>query len=211
MSSANSSDDKEISVLIPLDDDSQHDMEFKVVLIGDGFTGKTSIINRFLCDSFASCQPPTIAASYIPFCTTCNGKKVRLNIWDTAGHEKYHCLVPLYTRASDAIIVVFDLSLPETFENAKVWYEKILEEVGAIPVVVICGNKLDLNPDADVSEYKKVADENNALFITTSALNGTNIKQLFSLTTKKLVEIELEKEKHVESPKLVESKNSGCC
>ena len=190
MSSGNFSSDKEISVLIPLDDDSQHDMEFKVVLIGDGFTGKTSIVNRFFCDSYTSGQPPTIAASYLPFCTTCNGKKIRLNVWDTAGHEKYHCLVPLYTRASDAIIVVFDLSLPETFESAKVWYQKILEEVGEIPIVVICGNKLDLNPEVDESEYKQWADSNNAIFITTSALNGTNIKLMFSLITEKLVKLE---------------------
>ena len=195
----------------PFDDTDMQDMEFKVVLIGDGFVGKTSIINRFYSDHFSVNEPPTIAASYIPITLNVSGKKVCLNVWDTAGHEKFHCLVPLYARASDAVIVVFDLSNPQTFDGAKEWFRKTLSEIGDVPCIVLCGNKIDLIQGEDFSKYKQWAEENNALFFTTSALEGTNIKKLFTKIAETLASIEKNKMEAIELKQVKEKKKKGCC
>ena len=177
----------------PFDPQNNPDMEFKVVLIGDGFVGKTSIVNRFYSDYFSSNEPPTIAASYLPISMDVGNKKICLNLWDTAGHEKFHCLVPLYARNADALIVVFDLSNPDTFNGAKEWYSKTLEDVGPIPICVICANKLDLVQNGDFSNYETWAKANGCLFFQTSALSGDNIQMMFDTIAQKLVTTEMKK------------------
>lgn len=196
----------------PFDSELAADMEFKVVLVGDGYVGKTSIINRFYSDHFSTNEPPTIAASFLPIGITKNGKKICLNIWDTAGHEKFHCLVPLYARAANTLIVVFDVSNEETFENAKEWYSKTIQDVGAIPVCVLCGNKIDLKPDKDTSSYKEWADAHKCTFITTSAANGTNVQEMFNIISDKLMALEIEKQAqaNVVPPQPKQKKDCAC-
>lgn len=158
--------------------------EYKVVLIGNPYVGKTSLITSFQNGELT--ETPTIAASYIQFKFEFNGQEVFLNVWDTAGHEKFKCLVPLYARTADALLMVFDLSAPETFEGAKKWYVDLLEEIGDVYTVMLCGNKYDLAREADLSEYEKYAKENNMMFCATSAKTGENIDLLFRSIAEKL-------------------------
>ncbi|EAY22076.1 Ras family protein [Trichomonas vaginalis G3] len=195
----------------PFDIENSADMEFKVVLVGDGYVGKTSIINRFYSDHFSTNEPPTIAASFLPIAMNKNGKRVVLNIWDTAGHEKFHCLVPLYARAANTLIVVFDLTNEMTFENAKEWYTKTILDVGQIPVCILCGNKLDLMPDANTTKYEDWAKAHNCLFITTSAANGTNVQEMFKTITEKLTAIEMEKQAKIKITVEPEQKKACAC
>lgn len=153
--------------------------EYKVVIIGDAFVGKTSIINRYCNQTFSQQESPTIAASYLQSSIEIEGTLIKMNLWDTAGHEKFHCVVPLYARTADAMIIVFDLSNPETFISSKKWYSELTDEVGEIPVVILCGNKLDLTPGINTSEFEDWANENKIMFITVSALDGTNVDELF--------------------------------
>ena len=183
-----------MSIQDSFDSQSNPDMEFKVVLIGDGFVGKTSLVNRFYSDYFSSNEPPTIAASYLPISMEINNKKICLNLWDTAGHEKFHCLVPLYARNADALIVVFDLSNLETYNGAKEWYTNTIEDIGRVPVCVLCANKLDLFQNNDFSDFETWSKENNCLFYKTSALNGENVHEMFESIAQKLVSFELKKQ-----------------
>lgn len=153
--------------------------EFKVVLIGDHAVGKTSLINRFYRDIFNDAEPPTIAASYLQVPVTVNDVTIKLNIWDTAGDERFHCIVPLYARTAQVLITVFDISNTETFNNAKEWLNNLVEEIGKIPIAFMVANKMDLKPSADLSLYEKWAKSNSTHFESTSAKEGTNVKKLF--------------------------------
>ena len=183
-----------MSIPVSFDTLNNPDMEFKVVLIGDGFVGKTSLVNRFYSDYFSSNEPPTIAASYLPLSMDINGKKICLNLWDTAGHEKFHCLVPLYARNADALIVVFDLSNLDTFNGAKEWYSKTIEDIGVVPICALCANKLDLYENGDFSDFQTWAKANSCIFYKTSALTGDNVKSMFESIAQKLVSLELKKQ-----------------
>lgn len=170
--------------------------EFKIVMIGDAFVGKTSLVNRYWGQQFNSNETPTIAASYIQVPTEVKNKNgsvanVKLNIWDTAGTEKFQCLVPLYARTADSLVIVFDTSNPSTFEGAKKWYLKVLEDTGANPIPVLCANKSDLAKGADFGIYKEWADRNNILFHVTSALTGTGVNEAFQELAQKLYSREI--------------------
>ena len=164
---------------------SQSDPEYKIVMIGDAYVGKTSIVNRYWGQQFNSNETPTIAASYIQVPAeiedeSTNAKVlVKLNIWDTAGTEKFQCLVPLYARTADSLVIVFDVTNPSSFEGAKKWYTKVLEDTGTTPISVLCANKCDLNQEANLETYRDWAETNHIIFKVTSALTGANINETF--------------------------------
>lgn len=161
--------------------------EFKVVLIGDQFVGKTSLINRFYRDIFNEDEPSTIAAAYLQVPVVVKGKTVKLNIWDTAGHERFHCIVPLYARTADTLIIVFDITQPKTFESAKEWLSNLSDEITKAPISFLVANKSDLSPDADTSSYESWAKENGLFFEKTSALSGDNVNKLFMRISEELL------------------------
>ena len=160
--------------------------EYKVVLIGSAHVGKTSIITSYQSKELA--QNPTIAASYVQFPITVQNQNIILNVWDTAGHEKFQSLVPLYARTADALLIVYDLSDPETFTGAQGWYKQVIDEVGEVGVVVLCANKIDMvNNETNTQAAEEWANENKMLFIKTSAKTGYNLNELFHLIAEALV------------------------
>lgn len=161
--------------------------EFKVVLIGDAFVGKTSLINRFYRDIFNEEESPTIAAAYLQIPVNVKGKTVKLNIWDTAGHERFHCIVPLYARTADTLIIVFDINISTTFTNAKEWLTNLSDEITKAPISFIVANKSDLSIDADTSTYEAWAKENGLFFEKTSAKTGENVSRLFMRIAEELL------------------------
>ena len=115
----------------------------KICLIGDSNVGKTSIINRYIKDNFSETQP-SIGACH-------NKKKVRLNsqeeieieIWDTAGQERFRTLTASYYRGAQGIIIVYDVSDRETFENVRTWIQEIEKYSKPGVCKVLVGNKCD--------------------------------------------------------------------
>ncbi|OHT14072.1 Ras-related protein Rab-5B [Tritrichomonas foetus] len=188
--------------------------EFKVVLIGDAYVGKTSIINRFYRDTFNSEEPPTIAAAYLQIPVKVNQQTAKLNIWDTAGHERFHCIVPLYARTADVLIVVFDITNSKTYQNAKVWFTNLSEEIGKTQISFLVGNKADLDSSKDCEVFSTWATENNIFFESTSALSGKNIDKLFSRIAEELLSMNsilLKSEKKVRPAEHVRNEEGSCC
>ena len=191
------------------------DPEFKIVMIGDAFVGKTSIVNRYWGQQFNSNETPTIAASYIQVPAEIEdentGAKVliKLNIWDTAGTEKFQCLVPLYARTADSLVIVFDVTNPSSFEGAKKWYTKVLEDTGSSPISVLCANKSDLNKDADLALYQDWAEKNDIMFRVTSALTGENINETFQELAIRLYKKDNSISQVTQPQEIVEKKS--CC
>ena len=105
----------------------------------------------------------------------------------------------------------FDLSNKNTFDGAIEWYTKTIQDVGQIPVCVICGNKSDLIDEVDTSKCESWAKANGCVFIKTSALDGTNVKEMFDILTKKLINLEIERLSQLDIKKGNNNeKNSQC-
>lgn len=187
--------------------------EYKVIMVGESYVGKTCIVNRFWGQVFNSNESPTIAASYIQtpldiqLTPTSEPVPVKLNIWDTAGTEKFQCLVPLYARTADALIVVFDASNLITLEGAKKWYLKVLEDTGSNPLAVLCANKIDLVPGFECQNAAEWAEKNGLIYMQTSALTGENIEKVFHTIAETLYRNDVKPAAKTET---VEKKKSCC-
>ena len=150
----------------------------KVVLLGDTAVGKTSIVERFVNNKFSEFNSPTIGAAFVAI----KLENIKLEIWDTAGQEIYRSLAPMYYRGASAAIIVYNINHTNTFNNARSWINEIKEKGQKNCIIVLVGNKCDL-PNRNVNyEYaKKYANDNDILFIETSAKNNINIDNIFQI------------------------------
>lgn len=104
-------------------------MQAKVVMLGEGRVGKTSLVLRFCKDTFSDSQPPTIQASFLDKPMTVGDKRVNLAIWDTAGQERFHALGPIYYRDADAALLVYDITDPDSFTKVQTWVKELRKMV----------------------------------------------------------------------------------
>jgi len=163
----------------------------KVVLLGNSGVGKTNIALKFTEDKFSENAPSTIVVSLKPKTLTFPGGTVfKVNVWDTAGQEKYRSISSMYYRDAQAAILVYDCTYRPSFEALQEWINEInnnsLKENNVI--LIIAGNKCDLIEKEEVSleEAKSYAESINALFFMTSAKFGTNIIEMFNAICTKI-------------------------
>jgi len=181
--------------------------QFKVPLIGDANVGKTSIVSRMTTEKFTGNTTPTVGVSTA--LVTVNN--VKLSIWDTAGQEKFRSLVPLYTRHSSLLILVFDMNNENSFPGIEVWYNKVRVEMGVKCPIFLCGNKIDLEEMAMRESISEWAKSHDCELFFTSAQTGEGIGQLFEAVAQK-VSAQTQKSQFGPSPNLsVANSKSGCC
>ncbi|GKT47408.1 Ras-related protein RABB1b [Colletotrichum spaethianum] len=108
-------------------------------------------------------------------------RTVRLQLWDTAGQERFRSLIPSYIRDSSVAVVVYDISNAKSFQNTKKWIDDVRAERGNDVIIVLVGNKTDLNDKREVTtqQGEEEAKKNNLMFVETSAKLGHNVKTLF--------------------------------
>lgn len=155
--------------------------KYKLVFLGEQAVGKTSVITRFMYDTFEYNYQATIGIDFLSKTMYLEDRTVRLQLWDTAGQERFRSLIPSYIRDSSGAIVVYDITNRASFLNTSKWIEDVRNERGSDVVIVLVGNKTDLADKRQVSteEGEEKAKENNVMFIETSAKVGHNIKALF--------------------------------
>jgi len=156
--------------------------KYKLVFLGDQSVGKTSIITRFMYDTFDSTYyRPTIGIDFLSKTMYLDGKTVRLQLWDTAGQERFRSLIPSYIRDSSVAVICYDITSRDSFVNTSKWIDDVRTERGDDVIMMLCGNKTDLEDHRTVSyeEAEAKAKEYNIMFIETSAKAGFNIKALF--------------------------------
>eukprot|EP01087_Luapelamoeba_hula_P014837 TRINITY_DN4402_c0_g1_i1.p1 TRINITY_DN4402_c0_g1~~TRINITY_DN4402_c0_g1_i1.p1 ORF type:complete len:223 (+),score=20.46 TRINITY_DN4402_c0_g1_i1:175-843(+) len=155
--------------------------KYKLVFLGDQSVGKTSIITRFMYDTFESTYQPTIGIDFLSKTMYLEDRTIRLQLWDTAGQERFRSLIPSYIRDSSVAIVVYDITNRGSFLDTARWVEDIRAERGNDVVLMLVGNKTDLSDKRSVSveEGEAKAKEYGAMFTESSAKAGHNIKPLF--------------------------------
>jgi Ras-related protein Rab-6A len=154
---------------------SQH----KVIFLGDTAVGKTSIVNRIVYGGVNAQHQPTVGIDFFAQTVIRGDKPIRLQIWDTAGQEKFRSLIPSYIRNATVAVFVYDITNQASFDNLKTWHAHTLTL--SSPACVVVGNKVDLEsaravPTANGKEY---ADSISAGFFETSAVAPLNVQELF--------------------------------
>ncbi|KAL1952642.1 hypothetical protein VTO42DRAFT_4581 [Malbranchea cinnamomea] len=154
---------------------------FKVVFLGEQSVGKTSLITRFMYDSFDNTYQATIGIDFLSKTMYLEDRTVRLQLWDTAGQERFRSLIPSFIRDSSVAVVVYDISNAKSFQNTRKWVDDLRAERGNDVIIVLVGNKTDLNDKREVTtaQGEEEAKKNGMMFIETSAKVGYNVKQLF--------------------------------
>ncbi|KAI0032199.1 ras-domain-containing protein [Vararia minispora EC-137] len=153
----------------------------KIVLLGDQSVGKTSLITRFMYDTFDNTYQATIGIDFLSKTMYLDDRTVRLQLWDTAGQERFRSLIPSYIRDSTVAIVVFDITNRQSFMSTTKWIDDVRSERGNDVMVVLVGNKADLSDKRQVTleEATAKAQQLNIMFMETSAKAGHNVKSLF--------------------------------
>ena len=150
----------------------------KIIFVGDAGVGKTTIIGRIMDNPFSEVYEPSIGVDFMSKNLKYKGQNVKLQIWDTAGQEKYKGLIPSYVRNSSIVFVVYDVSLKTSFDNIPKWinFIKTIENT----TLVLCGNKIDLsNREVKKEEGEALAQKEGIPFFEVSAKTDENIKNMF--------------------------------
>ena len=144
-------------------------IRYKIIFVGDAGVGKTTIINRINDNEFQSSYDATIGVDFWAKKINFRGNEITLQIWDTAGQEKYRGLIPSYVRNSSIVFIVFDITNRKTFESIPKWIEliKSIEK----NILVLIGNKDDLEEKREVEEKegKELAKKNEIAYYELSA------------------------------------------
>ena len=187
----------------------------KVVLLGDSGVGKTCIISRYIQGTFEKNCTSTNGASYCSKNVRFENfvKNLLLDIWDTAGQEKYKSLTKFFYKDAAVAILVYDITRKDSFENLQnYWHKQLLENGEKNVVLGVAGNKCDLYENEAVSENeaREFADKIGAIFELTSAANNTGITELFQDVGSKYLDPNFQQKiKDVEEEKVTEGKGSN--
>lgn len=176
-------------------------LQFKLVLLGDSSVGKSSIVYRFVKDSFDEFRESTIGAAFLSQTIKISGSGeqaetvIKFEIWDTAGQERYKSLAPMYYRNANAALVVYDVTQQDSLTKAQAWVNELKNKVGDEDLVIcLVGNKIDLCDDDEDKravgsvEARDYAAEQGLLFYEVSAKTGSGVRQIFESIGGKLYE-----------------------
>ncbi|XP_048744975.1 ras-related protein Rab-24-like isoform X1 [Ostrea edulis] len=159
-------------------------LQIKIVLLGKAYVGKTCLVSRYVHERFTSNYQNTIGAAFVSKKIQALGKRVTLNIWDTAGSERYQSMAKMYYRGARAAILCYDLTDKSSFEKIRYWVGE-LQENEQYCRMYICGTKKDLidnDPNARAvseNEAQVIAEDLQTALFETSSLTGENVDTVF--------------------------------
>jgi small GTP-binding protein len=167
------------------------DFAFKLLMLGDASVGKTSLTHRYITGVFVDSPRLTIGVDFFSKKVRLeDGKKVKLQVWDFGGEERFRFLLPTYSKGSNAAIFLYDITSQKSLDSLPDWLEIVRKNAGNIPILLL-GSKLDLEEHRQVtSEAAGEASQKHLLngFLELSAKTGQNVEESFKLITELLLE-----------------------
>jgi small GTP-binding protein len=166
-----------------------YDATFKIIIFGDAGCGKTTLTQRFLTNLFVSDQTMTIGVDFEVKSLSVDSQKVKLQIWDFGGEERFRFLLPTYVRGARGGLFLYDITNYSSIAHIDDWLSVIRKEIRAediFPIIVV-GGKADLIENREVSSADaiKIAKSRNVNgFIETSSKTGENVEKAFEALTK---------------------------
>eukprot|EP00924_Labyrinthula_sp_SR-Ha-C_P004557 maker-scaffold_1-snap-gene-4.21-mRNA-1 protein AED:0.12 eAED:0.12 QI:0/1/0.8/1/1/1/5/73/220 len=173
---------------------------FKYIIIGDTGTpkinyyfegvGKSCLLLQFTDKRFQPVHDLTIGVEFGARMVEIDGKQIKLQIWDTAGQESFRSITRSYYRGAAGALLVYDITRKDTFEHLSRWLEEAKQNANENMVIMLIGNKADLEARRQVTteEGQKFAQDNNLIFMETSAKTAANVEEAFVNTAKKIHE-----------------------
>jgi small GTP-binding protein len=172
-------------------DDESYDLLYKIIIIGDSNVGKSNILSRYTKDQFQGNSKATVGVELGTKFVKVEGVGAKLQIWDTAGQEKYRSLAKIFYQNASAAVLVYDITLKKSFEQLKEYWSKEIKTNSPEDIILaIAANKSDdyINQEIDTQEGKDLAKELDAIFVPTSARLGNGIDTLFKMIAEKFVD-----------------------
>ena len=196
--------------------ESEPEYSIKLLVLGDTSVGKSNYIYRFTEDKFSDNHMSTTGLDLKNADIIIDDKKIRVQLWDTAGQEKYRSITKTLFLRVQGIITIFDLTKEETFINLKSWINSIKEECGNNMPILIIGNKCDLTEYRVVKKETayKYAKKEKIEYIETSSKTGENIKNSVDIICSKVIKsLSLKNEFSftLDSSALIPRKKKNCC
>lgn len=163
---------------------------FKYIIIGDTGVGKSCLLLQFTDKRFQPVHDLTIGVEFGARMVNIDNKQIKLQIWDTAGQESFRSITRSYYRGAAGALLVYDITRRDTFKHLSVWLEEARQHSQSNMVIMLIGNKNDLEHRRAVSfeEGKAFADANGLIFMETSAKTAFNVEQAFINTAEKIHE-----------------------
>ena len=171
---------------------SDYDYMFKLLILGDSGVGKSCFLLRFTEENFSLSHIPTIGIDYKSKIINLNGVRVKLQLWDTAGQERFKTITKTYYSGAMGIIVAYDCTRPESFDNIKSWIEMIKLHANENIAIALIGNKCDLS-DIKIPEEmgQKLGEEIGISFFPTSAKNNIGVNETIMHLSKEIYDRKL--------------------
>ena len=169
-------------------DENSNSNVFKILTIGDGGVGKTSILRRYVENKFIKHHLSTIGIDFLSKTVTIKDKEIKLKIWDTAGQERYRNITSHIYKDADGIILVFDVTSEDSFNQITDWMEQIKNNVSKEEInLILIGNKCDLEERMVEKERgEEMAEKLKIKYYETSALTGQGINEAFEGLAKQI-------------------------
>jgi len=159
----------------------RYDYLFKFIIIGDAATGKSCLLHRFIDDQFKTESTHTIGVEFGSKIVEVGGQSIKLQIWDTAGQERFRSVTKSYYRGAAGAILVYDVTSRDSYNNVSSWLGDARNLADKNIAIVLVGNKIDLANDREVTflEASRFAQENELMFLETSARTGEGVTEVF--------------------------------
>ncbi|KAG7333941.1 hypothetical protein KOW79_002348 [Hemibagrus wyckioides] len=166
-----------------------YDFLFKFLVIGNAGTGKSCLLHQFIEKKFKDDSNHTIGVEFGSKIINVVNKFVKLQIWDTAGQERFRSVTRSYYRGAAGALLVYDITSRETYNALTNWLTDARMLASQNIVIILCGNKKDLDADREVTflEASRFAQENELMFLETSALTGENVEEAFIQCARKIL------------------------
>ena len=191
------------------------DLVYKILLLGDSEVGKSCFLMRYADNVFVDNYITTIGLDYkLKYIQLDSGQVIKVQLWDTAGQDRYRTIAKNYYKGSHGILLLYDVTKSSSFENIREWIKDIREEVYEKAIIFLIGNKIDKKDQIKIKteEGEKLAEEFNIPFFEASAKSGENVDEIFKALYKKISEVyvDIQQEGGTKLTKK-NKKNRKCC